>query len=91
MYQVKTQWKLELLLRFSTGGGVTQPSQVRYVKYFERLLFGEPLKAKGYFLNTIICAGISDVDSLYPYINIFEVKKTKDVQDDLMVSNINPI
>ena len=65
---------------------MTQPSQVRYVKYFERLLFGEPLQAKAFFLNNIIIRGITDLDYIKPQINIFAVKKTKDAQDDILVS-----
>jgi hypothetical protein len=68
------------------GGGVTQPSQVRYVKYFEKLFFGGPLKVKAFSLNGVSFNGINDVASLRPSIKIYEVKKSKDSQEDLLVS-----
>lgn len=74
-----------IFYRFLVGGGVTQPSQVRYVKYFEKLFFGGPLPVKAFSLNTMTINGINDVAGLKPLIKIFEVKKSKDSQEDLLV------
>ena len=75
--------------RFLKAGGVTQPSQIRYVKYFERLFYGERIPpAKGVFLDQIMVSGIpkfSKDGSLKPSFKVFQVKKSKESQDDIPV------
>lgn len=67
---------------------MTQPSQIRYVRYFEKLFFGERIPTKGLFLNQVTVNGIpkfSADGTLRPSIRVFQVKKTKDRQDDVPV------
>lgn len=79
-------------IRFLKAGGVTQPSQIRYVHYFERLFYGERIPTKGVYLDRLTVTGIpkfSSEGALRPSFRIYNVKKTKERQDDIPVYSQN--
>lgn len=65
------------------GAGVTQPSQVRYVQYFEKILFGTPLLFAPQVkeIQEIILHRIPQFngDSCKPYVDIYAVKDHKKI------------
>ena len=77
-----------MFFSFLKAGGVTQPSQIRYVHYFERLFYGERIPTKGVYLNRVAVSGIPKFapdGQLKPTFKIYHVKKTVERQDDIQV------
>ncbi|KAL4510579.1 hypothetical protein ABPG72_004733 [Tetrahymena utriculariae] len=65
--------------RFQVGGGVTQPSQKRYVKYFEQIIKGPPITPVLKYITSLTLVGIPifSKHSCRPYIEIYNVKENK--------------
>jgi len=70
-----------MIYRFKSGGGVTQPSQIRYVEYFGEILQGylhkevriSPLIVK---LEKLVMHGMPRISAGYfrPYVEIYSVR-----------------
>ena len=69
-----------ILYRFAEGGGVTQPSQIRYVKYFETIFRKRHMTPTVLKINSLVFQGVPKLNSdgsFRPYIEIWNVKKLK--------------
>lgn len=65
--------------RFAHGLGVTQPSQVRYIKYFEQVYFGQIRSPTTRILKSVEMHTVPHMNgkSCKPFLEIVEVKDTK--------------
>jgi len=72
-------------MRFAEGGGVTQPSQIRYVKYFEIIYKRVQMTPTALRLNVISLIGVPRLNSdgsMRPYMEIYTVKNNKLIYTD---------
>ncbi|CAD8131429.1 unnamed protein product [Paramecium pentaurelia] len=60
------------------GGGITMPSQLRYVQYFEKILFQRNIHPPIKYLTSIVIHGIPDIQDKQckPFLEIYTYEKS---------------